>query len=1167
MPDFNYHWERFWSHEGFEAQNDDFLPDPHGWLGNKRLVTFEQIRDMPCLILLGSPGAGKSYALQDMAEQTMAQGHLHVLEKLIEYSDADKLFRHIEKNPNFGIWRDGEQTLHLFLDSLDEGRLEVKRLEHELQHYFQELPANRLCVRITCRAAELPHDFQELMEQIWPRKDDREPPQVSVLHLVQLREQDVYQAADQRKAAGRLLDPDEFMVGIKRTHIEALAAHPITLNMLFRIYEAEGQLPTNRKDAYERGCKLLAAESNRNRTDDGVAEDLNVDRRLDAARQVAAVTIIGNRPRITSSPEPVAETGVARLEDCYLAQQSVWNNPAALLRETVQTALFTASAYQTYGWAHRSYGEYLAAAFVVQAQMPLAQIKSLLINPVDPDGGIAPKLQETAAWLADARLDVFDWIFESDPLVLVKSKSIQLTEQQKTVLVELLIKQYASQEIPHERLDWNDLKQLCHPTLNLQLTQYLSDKQLSFRARDLAFNFADACRVEGIDDVFIALALDPQEDIHLRKNALATLNRTKRQRDQIKAIKPLVLHPDEFRADGDMVAEAMDILFPEHLTARELFKRLHLQSDEQHVIGSPQDKLLRDDLIDRLSESDLIIVLDWVTKNDRMSGRDLSIAGNDFILQIMRRGWDHFDNENVRLAFARAAWQRIINFNGVFIDRYSVSQPDRDYGSELHSDSEKRHQLLHTMLAVLSAENPQNEKMLVQLIWRDGGLVCVIVDDVPWLVEQAHTDVAAKESLAYVQLVKSLIRSNDVPLSIAEWLYAGYQTRNYPLIQDYLHYLFDPVAVDSDTAKAGRETFSFRRRERERVEEQQKRDAEFRANILEWLTKCEEDSANWWVVSQYLVGHWSAIDIRKGQGWKLFSDDVETRLRFVLVALRYIKEQNPYIGDVEPDAPIMNRYPAIEGYRALLLLGNMNLFGQLTPEDWQRWADAIAFNVYAKEQEVLALDDQLLKSAFQYASESLLERLEKTIKHDKERYVQNFLIRFRYAPEDSLNRMLLQQLHQLKPEAEQFDTILQFLLQRDDRTSHEAQAVATVYLKILPEDEIGLAGWKRIVRTLAFSAQDGSWWSDVWSKLSADQIFAETVLKLLGDHHNNPLFRHLSEPQLYDLYLLALQVYRLEDDIEFHGGFVPERYSRQEWRDSILREIAGRGTESAVRIF
>ena len=42
MPDFNYHWERFWSPEDFEAQNDGFLPDPHGWLGNKQLVTFEQ---------------------------------------------------------------------------------------------------------------------------------------------------------------------------------------------------------------------------------------------------------------------------------------------------------------------------------------------------------------------------------------------------------------------------------------------------------------------------------------------------------------------------------------------------------------------------------------------------------------------------------------------------------------------------------------------------------------------------------------------------------------------------------------------------------------------------------------------------------------------------------------------------------------------------------------------------------------------------------------------------------------------------------------------------------------------------------------------------------------------------------------------------------------------
>ena len=40
--------------------------------------------------------------------------------------------------------------------------------------------------------------------------------------------------------------------------------------------------------------------------------------------------------------------------------------------------------------------------------------------------------------------------------------------------------------------------------------------------------------------------------------------------------------------------------------------------------------------------------------------------------------------------------------------------------------------------------------------------------------------------------------------------------------------------------------------------------------------------------------------------------------------------------------------------------------------------------------------------------------------------------------------------------------------------------------------------------------------------------------KGLADRHNNLFFRHLSEFQLHDLYLLALQIYRLEDDIQFH---------------------------------
>lgn len=73
------------------------------------------------------------------------------------------------------------------------------------------------------------------------------------------------------------------------------------------------------------------------------------------------------------------------------------------------------------GWAHQTYAEFLAAWYLKHHDLKFSQILSLIYHP---DGRVIPQLQETTAWLASMRADVFEKVMETDPHVLLQSELV-----------------------------------------------------------------------------------------------------------------------------------------------------------------------------------------------------------------------------------------------------------------------------------------------------------------------------------------------------------------------------------------------------------------------------------------------------------------------------------------------------------------------------------------------------------------------------------------------------------------------------------------------------------------------------------------------------------------------------------------------------------------------
>jgi len=1170
MTGYDYQWDRFWAPSDYAAQDDDFLPPYLGLFKSDQIFTYKQIEDTPCLILLGNPGSGKTHTLQKIERDTKAQGNLCIFVKLNEISDSGQMFQQIINNPDFITWKTNDQHLFLFLDSLDEARLAIKRFDHDLKRFFTDHFVNnihRLRLRITCRAADLPHDFCKEMSSLWNSKGV-EKSVVGQFYLMQLQRADVESAATQRAEAGQPISPGEFMDSIHKAGIQALAAHPITLDMLFRIHEKKGNLPSTRTEAYELGCEQLASENSKSRVEDNDEIKYSAQERIGFAHRVATATVIGNKPKFISDPisHDYADDAV------IFSEINDTENPISLglCKETLRSSLFTSYSHGIYRWAHRSYGEYLAADFLNKIAMPLDKIKTLFVHPHDTYGKIAPKLQETAAWLANLRPEVFNWILEIDPLVLVRSKSIQLTDNQKASLIERFVKQYAELEINPDRLDWLEFTQLGYSKIGEQLVPYLQDDN-NEDVRHLALNIIKACNVRTIDDDLIRFALDPSQLVYFRRSVLKVLSTPKTSNENLARLKAILTEPEKYQTTKEITASTVEVLYPEHLSTQEFFIYLDLSDYQQYIIGNPFDDLLSDDLVDNFSLGDLHIALEWVRNYDHSRDNN-SVVGNNFIVCIMRKAWEYFEDEPTRVLFARAAWRRIMDFKGVFSDLHSFYTTHDEYIEELRSDADKRHKLLDAMLAVLHPEDlaPDSYYLVQFIVWNRHGICCYTEDDVFWLIEQAQYDVSDEQKFAYLYIAKHIVgskmRSGSIDTNLSEWLFSVYRDSSNPMISAHLQDFFQFVKLDSDYAIAGRKSFEYRRRIAE-IEANQLQDIALRREgIIEGLKKCENDSAHWWVVGHRYFYTWINQEIDKSEGWRIIQNDIDVVLKTLNVMLQYVHEQHPYIGDVDPSIPIAHRPPAIEGYKVFILLTKLNGFEKLESDDWQRWADAIAFNPYDTDKETELIDETLLKKLFETAAGQLIERFREIIELGREEtHVQRFLSRFRYAPADMLNKMLLAVLSKLSIEGTQFHIILDYLLRQNSAVSSEAQRIGQTYLVSRSSDESTQRSQIKIITSFASSASNNDWWADT-KKLLKDEIFVAKVLPGIGEIRNTPFLRYLSESELYELYVLVESIYRVEHDIAVYGGIVSERENRQEWRNSILNHIADRGTQQAIQM-
>lgn len=477
----HYEWERFWFPRGeaYPTSGDGFAGDPTTWWGGRENIkSLDELASVPCVILLGEPGAGKSTCIDQAFKATSTRveqaGGTALLVNLRSYGSEVRFIENTFQSEKFQNWRNATRELHLFLDSLDEALLRVDTIGGILVDELRRLPVDRLRLRIACRTADWPKTLEEGLKNSWGNQQ-----QVQAYELMPLRRCDVKIAAD---ANG--IDPDRMLRDVIGKGLQALAVRPITLEFLLRSYMKTGEMAETKSALYEEGCRQLCAEWDDRRKRRTRGQDLSTEQRLAVARRLAAITVFCNRSGVWLDDNllDMPEEDVP-LRFITGGTETAGDNPFAVdgpqIREVLGTGLFVGAGIDRMQWVHQTYAEYLAASYLVNRQVPLAQVLGLITHAEDPGKRIVPQLLEVAAWLASIRRDVFEEVLQHDPQVLLYSDTGGLREEDKPELVSRLLSLVAEKKMHDVDLYGKGIvAQLGYSGLSSQLRQHIRDVEL-----------------------------------------------------------------------------------------------------------------------------------------------------------------------------------------------------------------------------------------------------------------------------------------------------------------------------------------------------------------------------------------------------------------------------------------------------------------------------------------------------------------------------------------------------------------------------------------------------------------------------------------------------------------------------------------------------------------
>ena len=645
---------------------------------------------MPCAVLLGEPGIGKSWTLQQESSRvgsSMRAGEKLVFWDLRSFSSESRLMSSLFDSEMFESWRKGDWLLHLYLDSLDECLLRIDSVAALFADELPKQPVDRLRLRIACRTAPWPAVLEKALVDLFG--------ECHAYELMPLRRIDVQRATEQ----SGIVDPNAFLERIDELDVSSLAIKLVTLKFLISTFVKDGDLPKDHLELYEKGCRILCEESSDSRRGAGRRGRLSPDERLAVASRIAAVTQLCKRFTVYTGPE--AES--VPPEDIFInllsggVEQAVGQVAVSTdaLWEVLDTGLFSSRGTNRIGWAHQTYAEFLTARYCNRRKMPIEQIRPLIFHPSDQGRRLIPQLHEVAAWMSVTDAEILKAVANSDLEALLGAAAASLSDEQRRLVVDSLLRQASEGRTLHLRWGLSSLyRKLKHALLPVQLRPYLRDAKQSVGARHVAISIAWACQVEEVGPDLADIALDRAADASLRNSAGAVAAAVG-SREVRARLRPLAFGEAGEDPDDELKGPGLKALWPDSLTASELFPLLTAPKNRQ--LSGTYTRFLYDHVIEKMAVRDIPVALDWFSKQQH---RQHLLGPMDRLMdRIVQLAWDNMDKPEVPSGLATAIVSRLRLYDSI------ISGDDgRAFANKVNANHERRRKLVTALLPLLNVD-------------------------------------------------------------------------------------------------------------------------------------------------------------------------------------------------------------------------------------------------------------------------------------------------------------------------------------------------------------------------------------------------------------------------------------------------------------------------------
>ncbi|WP_158900055.1 NACHT domain-containing NTPase [Burkholderia sp. L27(2015)] len=900
------------------------------------------------IVLLGEPGSGKSFELDTLRKAAEAAD-----ERVVRYID---LGRHADASYLAGALRlllhdcltQGTPTI-IFLDALDECRVNMKRAETVIEDVICEVSPNALRVVIACRTPAWPLSLQDTLGNHWKAFGDQA---VAVFEIAPYsREQIKVRLQEQG------IDEAAFFDGLDHAGAHYLSLQPLGLGFLMSQFTQGATFSTSRWALYENGCLAALTESERRRQDNNLAIP-DPRSRLQLAGLIAAFSLLTNKADINwdGTAASVASNlllGTDQLTSIPLVLGArKWQPSREQFREVLQTGLFVPRGDDLYTFAHRTYAEFLAAHFIASLTLPVAKVMDLLSLP-DGSQRLVPQLRELAAWLGQKSQQVLETVLAKEPL-LVFDSSVSLSDSSQVGRIYNSLEQLIEQR----RYPIHDYKlvrsygKLAHPELLGQLEKVLSGVSRDNAVREFAADAASACKLVHQLHALTAIALDVTDDCIVRQRAGHAIQEAGSE-SQKQALVPLFFNDQPEDVDDELKGIALQCAIDLGIATGNLMasvrprKKWNLTGSYALALRTLENR--------ELAPSDIVGLLAWLDLQLRTE--HLEHTWDDFVFHMFSKTAlavmstdEHWDE------LGKVAWRALSNHH-----RLSTSRSNRgfDEGLQLLNAPERRLRLFDS---IVRAADGEPHVVAGTLLYGTGFL---IESDVTHLIESySREDRSPLVQKILANMIVWYLPSNPIA---REWVLesAGVDVaaRDELLVELAARYV-EPVVLDSDYASSQREMFALQRKSERPLPETSARQQSLDL-MLTALTNAEAGNTwEWLNILSYLRhdgdfhGYYPISgQVTRAALWAKL--DETTRNRLIYLATSYLRENKPARHDLAP-----NQSNSVEdaGVAALVLLHESSL--RASPEFQAlllKWTRAVAR--YAPDEQPRAVLDEMLAIA------------------------------------------------------------------------------------------------------------------------------------------------------------------------------------------------------------